>query len=144
MKMTDNVFAKGQCLCGQVKFSVAKAPLKMAQCHCHDCQRSTGSGHVSNSFFKKSDVTINGETSHYVSDTDSGDKLTRQFCPNCGSRLFGESSAVDSIMSITAGVFDDNSWYQPMAIVYNKRKPIWDFMDERLPVFDGMPPPPPK
>jgi len=141
--MTEKLFAKGQCLCGSVQYTVANAPVKMAQCHCSDCQKSTGTGHASNSFFKKTDITIKGELSSYVSDTDSGDKLTRYFCPNCGSRLCGESSAVEGIMSIAAGSFDDNSWYKPMAIVYSKRKPAWDFMDESLPTFEEMPPPPP-
>jgi hypothetical protein len=139
---TDNLFAKGQCLCGNVKYTVTSSPVRMGQCHCDDCRRSTGTGHASNAFFKKSDVDITGETSSYQSITDTGSTVTRHFCPNCGSRLFGTSSVLTDIMSISTGSFDDSSWFKPNAIVYNKRKPVWDFMDETIPTFEEMPPPP--
>ena len=45
-------------------------------------------------------------------------------------------------MSVAVGCIDDHSWFKPQAIVYNKRKPIWDSMDANLPVFDEMPPVP--
>ena len=52
--------------------------------------------------------------------------------------LFGTSSANTSIISVTAGTLDDSSWFKPNAIVYNKRKPAWDFMDKSVPVFEDM------
>jgi len=113
----------------------------MGQCHCDDCRKSTGTGHSSNAFFKKDDVVIEGETNNYSSNTDTGSQITRYFCPKCGSRLFGTSNVVTNVISVSAGTLDDSSWFKPEAIVYNKRKPKWDFIDKNIPIFEEMPPP---
>lgn len=121
---------------------ITSEPIRMAQCHCDDCQRSTGTGHISNAFFTTDSVTIKGETSSYTSIADNGAEITRHFCSECGSRLFGTNNVVTNMMGFSMGCMDDHSWFKPQAIVYHKRKPDWDFMDENLPVFDEMPPPP--
>ena len=135
-------FASGSCLCGKIKYAISSPPVRMGQCHCDDCRKSTGTGHSSNAFFKKEDVDIDGELSSFASTTDTGSKITRYFCPKCGSRLFGTSDVVIDIISISVGTLDDTSWFKPNAIVYNKRKPKWDFMDESVSIFEEMPPPP--
>lgn len=140
--MSDKPFATGRCLCGKVSYSIASEPLRMAQCHCDYCQRSSGTGHMSIAFFPKDAITIKGETNSHTTDSDNEAEITRHFCPECGSRLFGTNNTMTSIMGIAVGCIDDNSWFKPGAIVYNKRKPGWDFMDESLPTFEAMPPPP--
>lgn len=141
MVLEQSIFASGKCLCGSVKYTITSSPVRMGQCHCDDCRKSTGTGHSSNAFFKKDDVVIEGETNNYSSNTDTGSKITRYFCPKCGSRLFGTSNVATDVISVSAGTLDDSSWFKPEAIVYNKRKPKWDFMDESIPTFDEMPPP---
>lgn len=140
--MKGKYFAKGQCLCGSVKYTISSEPVYMGQCHCDDCRRSTGTGHSSNAFFKRLDVEIEGEISKYESMTESGSTITRYFCPKCGSRLFGMSDVATDIMSVSAGTMNDSSWFRPKAIIYNKKKPNWDVMDENVPKFEGMPPMP--
>jgi len=137
--VSEKKFAIGQCLCGNIKYTVSAAPVRMGQCHCTDCQRSTGTGHSSIAFFKKDDVTIQGEANSYDSITDTGSTLTRYFCSTCGSRLFGRTTSVQDVISISVGTMDDSSWFNPNAIVYNKRKQHWDFMDESVLAFEEMP-----
>lgn len=138
--MSENYFATGQCLCGKVKYSTSSKPLRMAQCHCDDCRKSSGTGHISNAFFYTSDVDIKGETTCYDSATDSGSIISRHFCPTCGSRLFGINSAAKNMIGVTAGTLDDSSWFKPDFIVYSKSKPDWDFMDDSVLTFEEMPP----
>ncbi len=138
--MLESYFAAGQCLCGKVKYTISAAPRVMSQCHCDDCRKSTGTGHASNAFFKENDVHISGVTSSYVSAADSGSTITRYFCPKCGSHLFGTLSGVKNVIAVAVGTVDDSSWFKPSAIVYNKRKPLWDFMDKSIPTFEEMPP----
>lgn len=142
--MSEQYFATGQCLCGDVKYTIFSAPVRMGQCHCDHCRRLTGTGHSSNAFFAKDAVRIEGETSRYDSIADTGAVITRHFCPNCGSRLFGTSNVNTNIISVSAGTLDDSSWFKPNAIVYNKRKPTWDFMDESIPAFEEMLPAQPR
>lgn len=142
--MSDKNFAAGQCLCGQVSYVISSEPLKMMQCHCDDCRKSTGTGHVSMVFFYKDQVEISGDVKGYDSVTDSGSTITRYFCPTCGSSIFGMNSTSKNVIGVAAGTLDDSSWFKPEVIVFNKRKPDWDFMDETVPTFEGMPPPPNK
>lgn len=104
--MSENYFATGQCLCGDVKYTISSKPVRMGQCHCDDCRRSSGTGHASNAFFYKDDVQIEGETSSYDSITDTDSIITRHFCPKCGSRLFGENNAATNIIAVTAGTLN--------------------------------------
>jgi len=67
----------GQCLCGAVSYSVEGDPLRMAQCHCKDCQRASGTGHMSLAFFKEDQVSIEGTYSEYASVADSGNENIR-------------------------------------------------------------------
>ena len=138
--MTEKVFAPGHCLCDKVSYSITSEPMRMGQCHCDDCQRSTGTGHISNAFFPSDAVTITGQTSSYASIADNGSEITRHFCPECGSRLFSTNNVFTNITGFSIGCMDDHSWFKPQAIVYNKRKPLWDFMDNDVPSFNEMPP----
>ena len=142
--MSEKVFASGGCLCGKVKYSLKIEPVRMAQCHCDHCRLSTGTGHMSLAFFNKDDFDVSGETNHYTTVSDTGTEMTRHFCPECGSRLFGFNSGASSIVSIAVGCIDESTWFKPGAIVYSKHKPDWDHMDESVKTFEEMPPAPPK
>lgn len=139
MDTNKKPFATGSCLCGAVKYTINAQPLRAAQCHCDDCRKSTGTGHASNAFFNKDDVIIEGTTNSFAATNDAGSKNIRHFCPNCGSRLFGTNNVNTQIISVSAGTLDDSSWFKPNAIVYHKRKPVWDVMDDSVPTFDEMP-----
>ena len=135
-------FATGRCLCGAVSYTINAAPLAMGQCHCKDCQQSSGTGHMSLAFFKKADVEVTGTTASYGAKADSGNINTRHFCPKCGSRIYGENSARTHMMGISVGTVDDSSWFKTERVVYVKDKPTWDATPTDVPNFDMMPPRP--
>ncbi len=135
-------FASGSCLCGDIHITINAEPVRMGQCHCSHCQKSSGTGHMSNAFFPKDAVIITGKTSLYSVEADNGAELTRHFCPSCGSRLFGTNKAFPTIIGVAVGCLDDSSWFKPQAVVYKKRKYDWDLIDEAIPGFDEMPPMP--
>ena len=139
--MPDKPFATGQCQCGAVSFTISAPPVTMGQCHCKDCQRATGTGHISLARFKREHVTIAGRTRTFAVEADSGNINTRHFCPDCGSRLFGENSAFPGMINVTAGSVDDNSWFSPQRVLYKKAQPAWDITTEDVPCYDAMPPP---
>jgi hypothetical protein len=127
--MTDDPFAKGHCVCGAVSYTIYSKPIRMAQCHCKDCQRASGTGHTSLAFFKQDDV-------------DSGNINTKHFCPTCGSRVYGENSGRPGVVGIAVGCLDKNDWFSPQAVVYTKGRAAWDKTPEDVPNFERMPPPP--
>jgi len=139
--MTDKPFATGGCLCGQVTFTISAPPVRMAHCHCRDCQRSSGAGHMSLAFFKEDDVAIRGEATGYGATADSGNINTRYFCPKCGSRVFSRNSGRPGMIGIAVGSAEQSDWFEPGAVVYTRNRSRWDHTPEDIPNFETMPPP---
>ena len=84
-----------QCACGAIKFEFDTDPSFIANCHCNDCKRASG-GEMATFFSVPEDdfTLLSGKPKafHYVAN--SGKGLDRNFCPECGSRVF--SSNLDS------------------------------------------------
>ena len=137
--MSDAISATGHCLCGAVTFTIAGVPVGTGQCHCKDCQRASGTGHMSLARFRAEDVVLGGETRSFASVADSGNINTRHFCPTCGSRVYGQNSAFPGILNIAVGCVDDNSWFVPGRVVYAKDRPVWDSTPLDVPNFERMP-----
>ncbi len=139
--MSDNkIKAQGDCLCGAIKVSVDGPVERMAQCHCRDCQRSSGTGHMSLIFLSEEGVTISGDATGYASTTDSGNTNTRYFCPTCGSRVYGTNTLRPGMVAIPVGIFEDRSWFKPDVVVYSRNRDEWDISDDSTPSFEAMPP----
>ena len=70
--MPSTPFATGHCLCGAVSFTINAAPIGTGQCHCKDCQRASGTGHMSLARFNRNDVELKGETTSFASTAERG------------------------------------------------------------------------
>ena len=127
----------GQCLCGGISYSVDVDPVFTGNCHCKDCQRSSGSAFIPAMMFREADVAISGEIKHFESLADSGDRHKRGFCPNCGSQLFSWFSAIPGMIGIKAGTLNDVSGYVPKLDFYVGSAAPWDFMNPALPKKQG-------
>ncbi len=129
----------GQCLCGAVRYSITGAPLRMAHCHCLDCQRASGAGHMSVAFFKAEQVEITGETKAYPVTAESGNINSRYFCPLCGGRVATENSARPGMIGVTVGSMNEKDWFAPHAVVFTRHRESWDQTPLDVPNFEGMP-----
>src|ERR1700724_2265394 len=56
----------GECLCGTVRYEAAGNPLFAVLCHCRDCQRASGTGHVPVMGMPKSSFSVRGERKTYT------------------------------------------------------------------------------
>ncbi len=133
---------EGSCLCGSVTYQCASEPVFQFNCHCRDCQKSTGAAYVPIMFFKSADLHISGELKYFESTGGSGRKIWRGFCPNCGAQILGKVEIAAPLLSIRAGTLHDPAQYRPNADVYVSQAAPWDCMAEHLPKFTTMPPPP--
>jgi len=75
----------------------------MGNCHCTDCQQISGSTHATLVFMAEGDVSISGEIKRFTHSVDSGNKLTKDFCPNCGSQMFGGNAGRPGMIALKAG-----------------------------------------
>ncbi len=129
----------GGCLCGAVRYEIEGEATMAFHCHCRHCQRASGSGHAPLMAFAKDAVTSTGETKSYAVQADSGQNTIRQFCPNCGSHVFGIPEIVPGIVTIFAGTLDDPNLFVPQMAVYTRSRPIWDQPTGELPAFETFP-----
>ncbi len=104
----------GQCVCGEVSYTVVGEPMRVTICHCNWCQRRTGSAFGIEVVFEANQIKINDDSitryRHYSDE--SGRWLDQHFCAECGSNIGFTLEAVPGIRTIAAGTFDDQSWLQ--------------------------------
>ncbi|MDA0319563.1 MAG: GFA family protein [Proteobacteria bacterium] len=129
----------GGCLCGSVRYKVSSDPSFVLNCHCEDCRRSTGSVYGTNVLVDEDKVQITGEVSLYVHTADSGNEMTKRFCPNCGTLLFGNSSGRQNSVSIRAGTIDQFDLIKPQMNVFVAKKIESTPINDSLPRSEGMP-----
>jgi hypothetical protein len=138
-KVGEEPFAAGSCLCGGVTLTIRAKPKKMVQCHCLDCQKSTGIGHTSYAYFAIKDVTINGGITSHMTIAESGHEMIRHFCPECGGRMYGYNSQDADIISIPVGCLEDHSWFFPQVVLFTSRCYNWDITSDQIPNHQKMP-----
>lgn len=130
----------GVCRCGACKLSCDGPALKAVHCQCTDCQKLSGTGHLTNIVVKKGSAIVTGPLTVFESKADSGNTNTRRFCSICGCQMLRENSAMAGVSIIHAGTFNDPGAVQPEAVIWHKSAVHWDYTDPALPVFDVMPP----
>jgi hypothetical protein len=131
----------GGCLCGAIRYEASGEPVFSLLCHCRDCQRANGGAYtaavrVAAACFR----VTKGEPKLYVKTADSGNRVTRAFCPGCGSPLFLQVSTRPDLVGIRVGTFDDPSWFRPEANIFVKSAQPWDYMDPKIPQYGTYPP----
>lgn len=132
----------GACQCGAVTFEANGDPAMVIQCHCLNCQKSSGAGHVPFAAYPDAQVKITGKTKTYHYTADSGGKASSVFCPECGSTMFGGTTSVPGLTAVRLGAMDGSPGLEPQLEVYMKRLRTWDHDLKGAPAFDMMPPMP--
>ena len=130
----------GGCLCGAIRYESSADALFMGNCHCRDCQKAGGGAYDACIGLPAATLKITGKVKYHDTKAESGNTLSRGFCPECGARLFAKTSGVPALAMITAGSLDDPSQYKPTMDIFTASAQPWDHMDPALPKFPKMPP----
>jgi hypothetical protein len=131
----------GSCLCGAVSFRLHTEPLATRICWCRDCQHLSANGLV-NLLVAVEGLTIAGTLSEHSKTAASGNEITRQFCPTCGTHLFARSSARPGIRVVRAGNLDNPSSVRPSVNIWAGSAPSWACLDPALERVEQQPSPP--
>jgi hypothetical protein len=129
----------GGCLCGKVRYSANTTPVFVGLCHCHDCQKFTGSAFATVIGVPKSAVTITGELKSFRKLGDSGKSIARLFCPECGAPIVDEAEAAPAIVMLAAGTLDDASWLRPTSQIYCASAQPWAQLGGDMQRFETTP-----
>lgn len=130
---------KGVCLCGAVRFESTVDPQIVAHCYCEDCRRSSGTGHCTHIVVPEDAFSVSGEVRFFDRPADSGNMVSRGFCPNCGSAIYSRNSGMPGLVFPRASSLEDPDAVTPQMAVYASRAPAWDRVDPSLPSFPEMP-----
>lgn len=131
----------GHCLCGAVSFRLTAEPQLPRVCWCRDCQHLAANGTV-NFMIPTDALSVSGRLAEFRKTAASGNEITRQFCPQCGSQLFAFSSARPQFRVVRAGNLDDPSSISPIMNIWASSAPQWACLDQNLQRLEGQPQPP--
>jgi hypothetical protein len=109
-------------------------------CHCRDCQRASGTGHVPVMGVVRATFEKTGETTSHVCRGGSGQPSIRHFCPACGSLLFGTPQSAPDMVTIYVGSLDDPSTFRAEALIFTRDRLDWDKREAGLPEYEKLPP----
>ena len=129
----------GGCLCGKIRYSAEAAPAFVGLCHCHDCQKFTGSAFSTVIGLPKASVTVTGTLKGFTKLGDSGKPIERRFCPDCGASILDECEIMPGIVMIAAGTLDDPSWLKPAAQIYCASAQPWVELGGQMERFERAP-----
>jgi hypothetical protein len=111
------------CSCGQLHLTIEDEPLRIAMCHCLECQRRTGAVISNQARFGREQVTVAGNSTTWVRTAESGNAVTYHFCPTCGSTMYWESTGFPGYVNV--GNFADPSFPAPNIAVWEQSRHPW-------------------
>ena len=130
---------KGSCLCGQVKYSFYADQIDAVSCYCRDCQRVTGSPLTTVVAVSADTLNIEGLTRTFSNRSAGNRKVTRHFCPNCGSQLFTEAEMVPGVKFVKCSTLDEPSAAVTTANFWLSSAARWAPIDKEIACFDENP-----
>ena len=129
---------QGSCLCNQVRFTLEGEFKNFFFCHCHYCQKGTGSAHASNLFASPAWVTwLSGEElikTFNLPDT----RHVRSFCSHCGSPVPTVMKEGRMVL-VPAGCLDEPVETAPTAHLFMASRANWEDGITVAPKLDGYP-----
>lgn len=129
-----------RCACGAVTFEFDTDPAFIAECHCLDCKKASGGEAAVFFAVPESDFTLtSGTTKAFGYVAQSGKKLERNFCPDCGARLYTSNlESFPATVFVQLGSLDRPELIAPLLEMFTKRRLKW-VEPMVMPQFTDMP-----
>lgn len=130
----------GGCLCGSAKYQVEGDVMIAGDCYCVDCRKSSGTSHGTHVALPDDKFEATGNVTTYDHPADSGNVVSRSFCPTCGSALYSTNSGMPGSVFLRASSLDDLDAITLGMSVYTSRAPKWARINPDAPSFPDMMP----
>jgi hypothetical protein len=127
----------GGCQCGSVRYVLTAEPIRVAACHCKECQRQSGSAFGMAMPVKKGKPKVTGLTKQFARIADSGKEVTGVFCPECGVRIYHVLKSEPNVLSLKPGTLDDTSWLRPDLFIWMKSAQGWVTVPNSVKALEG-------
>ena len=108
--------------------------------HCKRCQKANGSAFTSSISVRADDFKIT-KGQEFIKAYKTVDGISRYFCVECGSPLFGKKDHVPEIIRLRLGTLDTSleGKHKPQAHIFTAFKAQWDHISDDLPQHDEWP-----
>jgi len=130
---------RGGCLCGCVRFEIARAVGPFELCHCNRCRKASGSAFVPWLWALREDFRLlQGEELIRRYEAPLRDKpppYRTSFCGRCGSPVPDPKSEAPRL-EMHAGILDDDPGIRPERHILVEAKSPWFTITDALPQFD--------
>ena len=113
------------CRCGQLRATCTGEPVRVSACHCHNCQRRSGSAFAAQARFRAEEVAVSGDERVWEASGDGGGVAAFHFCPECGSTLYYRAAAFPDLIAVAVGAFADRTFPPPHYSAFEDRKHPW-------------------
>ena len=130
----------GGCLCGAVRYSARPLPESGYYCHCRDCQVGSASAFHVTFISRTEDFRIEtGSPATWSKTADSGNRIDRLFCPDCGTPLFWTGEGFPGQVVVSSSSLDDPERVRPASEIWTDRRLSWCRIAEDLASSPGRP-----
>lgn len=130
----------GSCLCAEVTYEIAGAPMAMFQCHCSRCRKSRGAAHGANAFYRLQDFRwTRGEELVVVYKVPEAQRFAVAFCRQCGGAV-PRVSVAGGVVVVPVAALDTDPGVRPMAHIFVASKAPWFEITDALPQYPEAPP----
>ena len=130
----------GGCMCGAIRYTLSIPVTDLRACHCTTCQKGSGTQGSVNAVVPASAFKLTkGTPKRYESLADSGGKLHRYFCGDCGSPIYSQRAVALDMLVVRAGTFDDSSGMKITANIWTRSARPWAYIDPASTQLPGQP-----
>jgi hypothetical protein len=130
---------RGGCNCGAIRYRVTRSFLTAYICHCHLCQKRTGSAFSFSVVLPASGLEwVAGQplrTERLLAD---GGKNISWICPACYSRIYTQREGGPTI-NLRAGTLDDTSNLRPVAQFWTSSAQPWALIADEVLSYEEQP-----
>ena len=129
----------GNCLCGAITYEADGQPIVVAQCHCDECRRLSGTGHTVGAMFSSEAVTLSGTLRKFKYLSGKGSEVSKAFCAQCGSPIYGTNSRIPNHLTLTLGSMNDATGLDVQVVIFARDKQHWDQLGQDVMSFATQP-----
>jgi hypothetical protein len=132
----------GGCQCGAVRYRVSEEPVRVAICHCTQCQRQSGSAFSMAMIVRDAAFALlQGQLKLWTRSSDAERPVICGFCAECGTRVTHRAELYRGFTNVRPGTLDDRSWLRPTMSVWMSEKQPWVQVPDDLVLHETQPQP---
>ncbi|MFC3651411.1 GFA family protein [Dyella humi] len=130
---------EGGCYCGSVRYTAEGEPMLKGQCHCRECQYISGGAPHMFLLMPADGFRYTQGTPKSYSRADLEHRVTREFCPECGTHLITRRPDMPAVI-LKVGTLDDPRLFgAPQIAIFTCDKQPFHQIPEGMPAFERMP-----